>query len=81
MQFVFFLSNIINCQEQLKTIQQTEKNKKYTTLVCLHYVVSCSMWHHFRKTQNYFHHGPPKLQNTINEIQSIVIFIVQKEYH
>ena len=26
-------------------------------------------------------YGPPKLQNTINEIQSMVIFIVQKEYH
>ena len=33
------------------------------------------------KTQNYIHHGPPKLQNAINEIQSTVIFIVQKEYH
>ena len=33
------------------------------------------------KTQNYLHHGPPKLQNAINEIQSMVIFIVQKEYH
>ena len=29
----------------------------------------------------YLHHGPPKLQNAINKIQSIVIFIVQKEYH
>ena len=33
------------------------------------------------ETQNYLHHGPPKLQNAINEIQSMVIFIVQKEYH
>ena len=32
------------------------------------------------KTQNYLHHGPPKLQNAINEIQSMVIFIVQKDY-
>ena len=32
------------------------------------------------KTQNYLHHGPPKLQNVINEIQSVVIFFVQKEY-
>ena len=31
------------------------------------------------KTHNYFHHGPPKLQNAINEIQSMVIFIVQKK--
>ena len=33
------------------------------------------------KTQNYLHHGPPKLQNAINQIQSMVIFIIQKEYH
>ena len=33
------------------------------------------------KTQNYFQHGPPKLQNAINGIQSMVIFIVQKEHH
>ena len=35
----------------------------------------------FRKTQNYLHHGPRKLQNAVNKIQSMVIFIVQKEYH
>ena len=29
------------------------------------------------KTQNYLHHGPLKLENTINKIQSMVIFIVQ----
>ena len=34
----------------------------------------------YGKTQNYLHHGPSKLQNAINEIQSMVIFIVQKEY-
>ena len=28
-----FLSNIINCQEQLKTIQQNEKKKKCTSLL------------------------------------------------
>ena len=28
--FFAFLSNIINCQEQLKTMQQTEIKKKYT---------------------------------------------------
>ena len=33
------------------------------------------------KTQNWLHHGPAKLQNAINEIQWMVIFIVQKEYH
>ena len=33
------------------------------------------------KTQNYLHHGPPKLQNGINEIQSMVIFMIQNEYH
>ena len=33
------------------------------------------------KTQNYLHHGPPKLQNAINEIQSMVIFMIQNEYH
>ena len=33
------------------------------------------------KTQNYLHHGPPKLQNAINKIKSMVIFIVQKQYH
>ena len=32
------------------------------------------------KTQNYFHHGPPELQNAMNEIQSMVIFIDQNEY-
>ena len=35
----------------------------------------------YGKTQNYLHHGPPKLQNAINQIQSMVIFIIQKEYH
>ena len=34
-----------------------------------------------RKTQIYLHHGPPKLQNATSEIQSVVIFIIQKEYH
>ena len=34
-----------------------------------------------KNTKLYLHHGPPKLQNAINEIQSVVIFIVQKEYH
>ena len=35
--FFAFLSNIINCQEQLKTIQQTEKKKKCTSFlgVCI----------------------------------------------
>ena len=33
------------------------------------------------KTQNYLQHGSPKLQSAINEIQSMVIIIVQKEYH
>ena len=33
------------------------------------------------KPQNYIRHGPPKLQNAINEIQLLVIFIIQKEYH
>ena len=28
-----FLPNIINCQEQLKTIQQTEKKKKCTSFL------------------------------------------------
>ena len=32
-----FLSNIINCQEQLKTIQQTEKKKKYLWSNINHY--------------------------------------------
>ena len=35
----------------------------------------------YGKTQNYLQHGPPKLQNAINKIQSMVIFIVQKEYY
>ena len=35
----------------------------------------------YQKTQNYLHHGPPKPQNAMNEIQSMVIFIVQKEHH
>ena len=34
-----------------------------------------------RKVQNYQHHGSPKLQNAINEIQSIAILAVQKEFH
>ena len=34
-----------------------------------------------RKTQIYLHHGPPKLQNATNQMQSMVIFIFQKEYH
>ena len=34
-----------------------------------------------KTTQNYLYHGPPKLQNAINEIQSMVTFIFQKEYH
>ena len=33
------------------------------------------------KTQNYLHHGPPKLQNAINKIQSMGIFMIQNEYH
>ena len=35
----------------------------------------------FNVYRNYLHHGPPKLQNVINEMQSMVVFIVQKEYH
>ena len=34
-----------------------------------------------KKTQKYLNHGPPKLQNAVNEIQSVVIFVFQKEYH
>ena len=34
-----------------------------------------------RKVQNYSQHSPPKLQNAINEIQSITTFIIQKEFH
>ena len=34
-----------------------------------------------RKVQHYVHHGTPKLQSAINKLQSIAIFIVQKEYH
>ena len=33
------------------------------------------------KTQNYLHHGPPNFQNVLNEIQSMVVSIAQKEYH
>ena len=33
------------------------------------------------RTQNCLHHGHLKLQKAINEIQSMVIFIFQKEYH
>ena len=33
------------------------------------------------KPQPNFNYGPPKLQNAINRTQSMVIFIVQKEYH
>ena len=32
-------------------------------------------------TKNYLHHGPPKLLNAISEIKSMMIFIIQKEYH
>ena len=32
-QLVWFLSNIINCQEQLKTIQQIGKKKKCTSFL------------------------------------------------
>ena len=32
------------------------------------------------KTKNYLHHGPPKLQNAINEIQLVEIVIVLKEF-
>ena len=33
------------------------------------------------KGQNYHHHGPTKLQNATNKIQSMTIFIFQKEFH
>ena len=33
------------------------------------------------KTETYLHHTHPKLQNALNEIQLMVIFIVQIEYH
>ena len=35
----------------------------------------------FNVYRNYLHRGSPKLQNVINEMQSMVIIIVQKEYH
>ena len=35
----------------------------------------------YRKNTKLPSHGPPKLQNAINKIQSMMIFIVQKEYH
>ena len=42
--FFCFLSNIINCQAQLKTIQQTVKKKNaLPSWGNLHYVVNCSM--------------------------------------
>ena len=37
--------------------------------------------YNFNVCRNYLHHGPSKLQNFINEMQSMVIFIVQEEYH
>ena len=32
------------------------------------------------KTQNYLHHGPPKLQNAVNEIQSMVSSLFKADY-
>ena len=42
-QLFYLLSNIINCQEQLKTIQQTEKkvNEKALPSWSLDYVINC----------------------------------------
>ena len=41
---VFLLfTKIINCQEQLKTIQQTKKKDALPSWGSLHYVVNCSM--------------------------------------
>ena len=34
-----------------------------------------------RKVQNYIQHSPAKLQNAINETQSITTFIIQREFH
>ena len=33
------------------------------------------------KIQNYLYHGSPKLQNAINETQSMSVFIIQKEHN
>ena len=33
------------------------------------------------KARKYFNNGSPILQNAINEIQSMPIFIIHKEYH
>ena len=40
--FFYFLSNI-NCQEQLQTIQQTEKKKKYTSFLGLCIMLSVAL--------------------------------------
>ena len=32
-------------------------------------------------TQEYVHHGPPKLQDIVNETQSMAIFIDEKFHH
>ena len=34
-----------------------------------------------RKVQSCLHHGPTKLQNAINKIHSMAIFIIQKQFH
>ena len=34
-----------------------------------------------RKVQGYHDHGPPTLQNAVNGIQTIAIFIIQKEFY
>ena len=69
-----------------------DRLNSYHTNIKLTMKVSCSRFlntkltningiYKFNVYRNYLHHGPPKLQNVINEMQSMVIFIVQKEYH
>ena len=94
--FIQFTAGYFNECERFCIFQQTSWNYKtfISTFFTLLKFINVSFWTpnsptsmvlinstFTGKTQNYLHHGPPKLQNAINEIQSMVIFIVQKEYH
>ena len=63
------------------TIEVNPSNFLDTKLTNINTAFEFNVYQKKNNNQNYLDHGPPKLQNVVNEIQSMVIFIYQKEYH
>ena len=77
---VFFNSRLNNYHLNIKITIELNPNKFLNTKFA-NINGACKFNVCQKKVQNDHRHEPPNLQNTINEMQSKAIFIVQKEFH